>query len=89
MTLTLPVRDGAVFSGTGEKIADKDGLRYRIQASESGLSDWATPAVTEVTPALSEGLPALDAGWTYRCFRSPGDTATDSSDFMRAVVDSL
>lgn len=89
LTLTLPVRDGAVFGGGGEKIAEKDGLRYRIQASESGLSDWAVPVVSEVTPALTEGLPVLDVGWSYRSFRSPGDVGSDPSDFIRAVVETL
>jgi len=88
--LTLPVRDGAVFSGdtpaTATLVDEK--LGYRIEAT----NDLTTfdQAVSEVVPAASSGLPALDAGWTYRSFRLNGNiggtTPRGPRGFLRAVV---
>jgi autotransporter-associated beta strand protein len=89
LTLTLPVRDGAEFSGSEEQIATVDGVVYRIQAGND-LASW-TLAVAEVTggdaTAIQSGLPELDAGWSYRTFRSPGAVADDAKEFLRAVVE--
>lgn len=82
LTLTLPVRTGAAFSGATEQVAEIDGLTYRIQGSDE-LADWTSMAISEVTPALATGLPALDAGWEYRTFRTPDAISTDPEDFIR------
>jgi len=90
LVLTLPVRDGAVFSGNtpAEATLVGDQLGYRIE----GTNDLTTfdQAVSEVVPAASSGLPALDAGWTYRSFRLNGNiggaTPRGPSGFLRAVV---
>ncbi|MCX6878799.1 MAG: hypothetical protein NTW21_34055 [Verrucomicrobia bacterium] len=94
LTLTLPVRTGAILDPTdpvgGELVLKQsaDGLKYRIQASDE-LSAW-TLTVTEVTGAdaavIQRGLPALHSGWGYRTFRSPGPVAGDPIEFMRAVI---
>ncbi len=72
-TLTIPVRNGAVFSGPGDLVsAAVDHVIYTIQGS-IGLADFTTMNVTEVAPALSSGMPALSTGWGYRSFRVPGN----------------
>ncbi|MBN8458344.1 MAG: autotransporter-associated beta strand repeat-containing protein [Verrucomicrobia bacterium] len=91
LVLTLPVRNGAAFSGTTEAVSDPiDGLTYKIQASDD-LGAW-TLQVTEVTGAdkttieNDPRLQPLDTGWTYRTFRSPGAVTGDPSDYLRAVI---
>ncbi len=92
LTITLPVRAGAVFSGPGDLVsAEVDGIVYRIQAS-TGLADFTTLDVTEVTDnaaILTElALPALSGpGWTYRTFRAPGTPGTGAKEFLRVVVE--
>jgi autotransporter-associated beta strand protein len=73
-TLTLPIRIGATFSGTGEKVsAAVDGIIYRIQGS-TDLVEFTTRPVIEVIPALSAAMPALNSGWEYRTFRLDAGT---------------
>lgn len=96
LTLTLPVRIGATFTSPGAPgnlelvSANVDGVIYRIQGSDSTLTDW-TLGVTEATGTevddLHLTLPALSsADWEYRTFRTPGSTAADSEDFIRALT---
>jgi autotransporter-associated beta strand protein len=90
MTISLPVRAGAVFANAGgpDVSAPVDGLVYRIEGSDA-LVSWALD-VTEVTGpdavAIQAGLPALtDVNWTYRTFRAPlAITAGNPQDFLRA-----
>jgi hypothetical protein len=70
LILTLPVRDGAVFSGSPAKSAVVDGLRYAIEGSD-GLVVFDR-VVSEVTPAMAEGMPAPQPGWSYRSFQLEG-----------------
>jgi autotransporter-associated beta strand protein len=89
LTLTLPVRSGAVFSGATEQTATVDGVIYRVQAGNN-LGSW-TLAVSEVTgadaTAIQAGLPALSTGWTYRTFRTPGPVSGDPKEFIRVLID--
>ena len=88
LIVTLPVRDGTVFSGPGDLVSDPiDGLIYSIQGS-SDLIDFTSMAITEVTPALSAGMPSLSSGWTYRSFRTPGSPADPGHgcNYMRIGV---
>lgn len=89
LTLTLPVRNGAVFTGPGDLVsANVDNLVYSIQGSVT-MSEFLSLNVTEVTPALSAGMPALSTGWTYRSFRVPGNPKVpDSKGFLRVNVES-
>ena len=70
--MTLPVRSGAVFTGTTSLASTPlDGLVYHIEAT-TDFVDWQR-VVTEVTgdaatPFLS-GLPPVESGWSYRTFR--------------------
>jgi len=86
-TLTLPVRAGAVFSGSGGLTsAAIDGVIYHIQGS-ADLGNF-TVNVTEVSPALDAGLPGLSSGWTYRTFRTPGSvSALAPRDFLRVGIE--
>ncbi len=92
LTITLPVRAGAVFNGPGDQVSDSvDGIIYKIQAS-ANLSDFTSANVTEVTDnsaILTQlSLPALSgAGWTYRTFRAPGTPGTDTKEFLRVVAE--
>lgn len=90
LTLTLPVRAGAVFSAnSGDQLsALVDGIYYRIEGDQT-LNAFAD-TITEVNGAdatvIQSGLPALSSGWTYRTFRAPGTTATNAKAFLRAKV---
>lgn len=93
LTLTLPVRTGAIFSDdatTHEEVSTLiDGVIYRIQGS-ADLSAW-TLDVSEIgagadRDAIQLGLPALDTGWSYRTFRAPGTVSSATSDFLRVKV---
>jgi autotransporter-associated beta strand protein len=99
LTLTLPVRRDASFSGaTAQVSALIDGLVYTIEGSDTlEAASWIL-AVTEITgpdaAAIQAGLPGLSdinndtiTDWTYRTFRSPGSvTDDDPRDFLRANV---
>ena len=88
LVLTLPVRIGATFSGSGEKISTPvDGLLYHIQGS-TDLTEWTTTPVIEVTPALVAGMPALDLGWTYRTFRFQSQ-AGKNHGYLRAKIETI
>ena len=83
-TLTIPVRNGAVFSGDSALTATRDGVQYVVQAS-ADLAAW-TLDVDEVTPALTAGLPALNTGWSYRTFRVAGAVSAYSRVFFQVAV---
>lgn len=70
MLLTLPVFNGASFSGTPAETATVGQIVYTVEGS-NGLSVF-DQAVSEVSPASVEGLPTLGAGWDYRTFRLDG-----------------
>lgn len=82
LTLTLPVRTGAVFSGSGPLTsAAIDHLIYDIDGS-TDLSGFAS-GVEEIAP-LSAGLPNLSDGWTYRTFRLTSAVSSAPKGFLRA-----
>ena len=95
LTLTLPVRNGAIFSDSfGDELSALiDGVYYRIEGDET-LVPFAD-TIDEVTggdaTAIQAGLPGLSdingdtvADWTYRTFRAPGTVSTVSKAFLRA-----
>jgi hypothetical protein len=81
LTLTLALRAGTLFSGTGPLTAQQDGINYEIRGSYD-LSAFAAD-VTEVVPALSSGLPAAPDGYSYRTFRLSDDTTTRPKGFLQ------
>ena len=92
LTITLPVRAGAVFSGPGDQVsASVDGILYRIQSS-TDLADFTNANVTEVTDNAAIltllGMPPLSGPqWTYRTFRAPGTPGTTLKEFIRAAAE--
>ena len=89
LTLTLPVRNGATFSGaTGQVSGLVDTIIYHVQGS-SDLGTFAN-VISEVTggdaAAIQAGLPVVATGWSYRTFRTAGTVSSVSKDFMRARV---
>lgn len=70
MLLTLPVFNGAIFSGSPAESATIGQLAYTVEGSNN-LAAFDQP-VSEVLPAQSEGLPVTGAGWSYRTFRLDG-----------------
>ncbi len=87
--LTVPVRRGAVFSGSPALLSGfVDGIRYRIEASDD-LATWNTP-VQELTGAQADAMhaampPLSNGNWTYRTFHTNG--AASGRRFIRAVID--
>src|SRR5690606_21029720 len=70
LVLTLPVRQGAIFSGAQAKTATVDGVIYTIRGTNN-LVDF-DQVVTEVIPASTTGLDTPNEGWEYRTFRLAG-----------------
>ena len=86
LTLTLPIRDGASFTGGGPLVsATIDALVYMIEGDDD-LSGF-TSGVEEIT-ALATGLPLLDKGWSYRTFRLTSTVNSAPRGFIRAGVSS-
>lgn len=89
LTLTLPVRTGATFSGTPAKVSALiDGITYRVEGANNLIN--FTDTITEVTggdaTTIQSGLPSLSTGWTYRTFRASGTVPTVPADFLRAKI---
>lgn len=91
LTLTLPVRTGATFTGAAALVsAVIDGITYTIEGSDN-LVTWPLD-IDEVTgadaDALKATMPPLSSGaWTYRSFRTPDAVTADPSDFIRAKAE--
>jgi autotransporter-associated beta strand protein len=91
LTLTLPIRVGATFSGATELVSSAtDGVTYTIQGSDN-LVTWPLD-IDEVTgpdaDAIKATMPALSSGaWTYRTFRTPDAVNTDATDYIRAKAE--
>ncbi|MFD0895462.1 autotransporter-associated beta strand repeat-containing protein [Luteolibacter ambystomatis] len=89
LTLTVPVRNGAVFSGSPDLTATVDGIIYHIQASLD-LADWTSIPAAEVP--VGDRQPLIDAatpaptGYTNRFFYVP-DSQENSKVFLRAKVE--
>ncbi|MGC4017359.1 MAG: M60 family metallopeptidase [Luteolibacter sp.] len=84
VVLTLPVRNGALFSGsTAQVSAPVDGVVYQIEGSLD-FNGWNL-AVTELTGTAADpykaDMPTLESGWSYRCFRTQGN---HPKTFLRA-----
>jgi autotransporter-associated beta strand protein len=90
MTLTLPVRNEAVFANdAGDQLSALiDGIYYRVEGSADlgTFADTITEVVGGDAAAIQSGLPALSTGWTYRSFRAPGTVPSAAKAFLRAKV---
>jgi hypothetical protein len=92
LTFTVPVRDGAIFTGVAAAVSDiVDGVTYRIEAGRD-LAAWDAP-VSEVNgtdaAAIQATLPAPSPGWSHRTFRMPDTTTDEPRMFVRAVADDI
>ena len=95
LTLTLPVRTGAVFTApTSTELVSAvvDGVIYHIQGGNDlttfglAISEITDPGdVATVQGTLATDHP-LDSGWAYRSFRAPGTATTDPTAFLRAKI---
>ncbi|MEI6536292.1 MAG: hypothetical protein WCN98_13175, partial [Verrucomicrobiaceae bacterium] len=92
LTLTVPVRSGATFSGTFDQAsAAIDGVIYTIQGTTDLTAGFTNLVqVSEVSggdaTAIQNGMPTLDSGWTYRTFRATGYTINSNPVFLRLKV---
>lgn len=92
LVITLPVRNGASFSGTAPAFATvaADAIDYEIGGSNDLVS--FDQNVSEVVPALTgtPAMPGLNPGWTYRTFRLDGaiggGTPRGPKGFLRALA---
>jgi len=92
LVITLPVRNGAVFSGNAPAFATvvADKVDYEIGGSNDLVA--FDQNVSEVVPALTgaPAMPALNTGWTYRTFRLDGavggGTPRGPQGFLHATV---
>lgn len=90
LTITLPVRIGAVFSGSGNLVSQPvDGIVYRVESS-SDLVNFNTPTVTEITNNAAIisalGITPPSTGWMLRTFRASGTPGTSRREFIRVGV---
>lgn len=92
LVITLPVRDGAVFSAGAPGVATVAAERIGYEIGGSNDLIFFDQNVSEVVPALSgtPAMPGLNAGWTYRTFRLDGavggGTPRGPVGFLRATV---
>ncbi|MGC4014360.1 MAG: autotransporter-associated beta strand repeat-containing protein [Luteolibacter sp.] len=89
LTLTVPIRNGAIFAGSPDLTATVDGVTYHIQASLD-LQDWTSFPAAEVPvgdrqPLIDAATPA-PAGYTNRFFYMP-DSQENTKVFLRAKVE--
>lgn len=83
---TIPVRNGAVFGGSGNlKSQIVDGITYTIQSS-TDLQNWNSIQVQEISPTPANTLPPLDPGWSYRTFRTSLSPTSIERLFYRVLV---
>jgi autotransporter-associated beta strand protein len=83
LTLTVPVRAGAVFSAgtSGSLKAEVDGITCIIEGS-SDLENW-TASVLEITPSLPSDQPAIPSGYEYHTFRLSSSASEHDRAFLR------
>lgn len=83
LTLTLALRTGATFAGSGPLIATIDGIDYTVRGS-TDLAGFTT-AVSEI-PAITTGLPPAATGFTYRTFRITDPVSAGPKAFLQAFA---
>lgn len=92
LTLTLPIRKGALFNGLPLTSDPVSGLIYEI-LGDSDLNDPWDLQLVEVVPALDAGLPSLGdyddtlgEDWEYRTFRHVTPLSAAERYFLKAGV---
>jgi hypothetical protein len=86
LVITLPVRTGAVFPGSGPMVSNAiDGVIYTVEGS-AAPSEFGGLALAEIEPLDVEAMPKLPAGWEYRSFRTESETDAETGS-LRVRVD--
>jgi hypothetical protein len=86
LVITLPVRAGAVFPGSGPMVSNPvDGVIYTVEGS-ADLPKFGALALSEIEPLGVEVMPELSDGWEYRSFRTESDADLETA-FLRVRVD--
>lgn len=83
LTLTLALRTGATFTGSGPMTATIDGIDYTVRGS-TDLAGFTT-AVSEIA-AITTGLPPAATGYTYRTFRITDPVTAGPKAFLQALA---
>jgi autotransporter-associated beta strand protein len=83
LTLTLALRTGATFTGSGPMTATIDGVDYTVRGS-TDLAGFTT-AVSEIA-AITTGLPPAATGYTYRTFRITDPVTAGPKAFLQALA---
>lgn len=83
LTLTLALRTGATFNGSGPLTATIDGIDYSVRGS-TDLAAFTT-AVSEI-PAITTGLPPAATGYSYRTFRITDLVSVGPKAFLQALA---
>jgi autotransporter-associated beta strand protein len=83
LTLTLALRTGATFSGSGPMTATLDGIDYTVRGS-TDLAGFTT-AISEIT-AITAGLPPVATGYSYRTFRITAPVSAEPKAFLQALA---
>jgi hypothetical protein len=84
LTYTVPVRMGAVFSGSGELAATVDEVSYSMSGGFD-LPHFVQPVREMATPPPVD-LPPPNEGWTYRTFGLLQPLATPAAGFIRRKI---
>ncbi|BCX47120.1 hypothetical protein HAHE_10280 [Haloferula helveola] len=84
LSLTLPVRSGAIFNGSPSVSATIDGIVYSAHGSSDLTTFDADVIVGSATDAA--GLPPLSAGWEYVSFWLGDDVTLQPKGFLQMEV---
>jgi len=85
LTLTFLTRSGTTFdTGSGPRVAIRDGVTYSVQGGQN-LGSW-TATITEI-PAITAGMDPAPSGYEYHTFRTAGSVLSTPKDFIRVKVE--
>ncbi|WP_193212985.1 hypothetical protein, partial [Luteolibacter marinus] len=80
LSLTVPVRTGAVFTGSPSPSAGVDGVTYTVYGTLD-FDDFDEPVV-QGSAEDDAGLPELSSGWEYRSFWLSAQVPTAPRGFL-------
>jgi autotransporter-associated beta strand protein len=83
LTLTVALRAGASFTGTGPLTATIDGIHYTVRGS-TDLAGFAA-GVSEIA-AVTTGLPPVATGYSYRTFRITAPVSAGPRAFLQVLA---
>ena len=83
LTLTLALRSGATFTGSGPLTSTIDGIDYVVRGS-TDLAGFTT-AASEIA-AITTGLPPVATGYSYRTFRITAPVNAGPKAFLQVLA---